>query len=120
MEYPYVLFKPDEEIYWICCYDSINKYFIMVYITKRYDDIRVIRGETLEQCSKICLCWKNELENNEWIQLDNQSKFILRIIKQKHISEAIKVRKNYSYEIFSHSRRQKIYNKYKIKKQCCA
>jgi len=119
MDNPYVLFKPDEKIYWICYHDPNNEYFIAVYITKRFDDIRIIRGETAEQCYNYCLFWKEELEHHKWIPLENKSKYILKIIRKKHITEALKVRKNYSYEIFSQTRRQKLYNKYKIKKPCC-
>lgn len=118
MDNPYVLFKPDEKIYWICCYDTNNKYFLSTYITKSFDDIRVIRGETEEKCSNYCLSWKEELELNNWIQLENKSKFILKLIKGKYIKEAMRVRKNYSYKLLSYTRRQKLYNKYKIKKHC--
>lgn len=119
MDNPYVLFEPEEKIYWICCYDSNNKSYLAAYITKRFDDLRIIKKDTIEQCSKYCLFWKQELELNNWIQLENKSKYILKMIKNKHINEAMKVRKNYSYELLSYTRRQKIYNKYKIKKSCC-
>lgn len=127
MDNPYVLFKPDEKILWICVYDPKNKYFIIAYISKKYDDIRIITKETTEKSLKYCIFWKEELLSHEWIEFERYSKYLLKIVrnikKQKMLYENMYVtlslrEKNKLYKTLSNNERQKLYNKYKKSNYC--
>jgi len=124
MDKPYILFKPDEKILWICSYDSKNKYFIIAYVSKKYDDIRIITKETIERGLNYCCFWKKELLLNKWIEFDRKSKYLIKIVrnikKQKMHYEHMYVTlsrydKSKLYNKISNNERHKLYNKCKKK-----
>jgi hypothetical protein len=79
---PTILFKPNEGIKWICVYDSITEYIIAIYLSVKYDDIRMYYNIS------DFLFLKDELLLNEWIQLPCANNYnfpckLKRILKKK-------------------------------------
>ena len=93
---PTIFFKPDEDIKWICVYDPITNYINSIYLTIKYDDIRIYNFKDF-------IWLKDELLLNDWIQLPcpNNYKFpcnIRRILKGKNRRKIYKMTK--AHKIF--------------------
>lgn len=98
-----ILFKPDEGIKWICTRDSTNQYYLTIFLTLKYDDIRAYA----DLASVILM--RDELMKNGWVELPCLPTYVLDIGNARPGKRDGKTF-DYDYKQLSSASREKIYN----------